>query len=73
MTRLDLASAEIRRQVLQLVERAEAGGGTARVGYRDWRVVLEPVPAATGVLAAPDGFLYRRPCLLRLEKGRMVR
>ena len=70
LTRLELASPELRRQVLQLVERAEAGGGTARIGFHDWRVVLEPVSMPTGVIAAPDGFLYRRPCLLRLEKGR---
>ncbi|MDA8336935.1 MAG: TIGR02677 family protein [Peptococcaceae bacterium] len=70
LTRLELASRDMRGLLLQLVNRAEAGAGTARIGYRDWRVVLEPVPLPTGIIAAKDGFLYRRPYVLRLQKGK---
>jgi uncharacterized protein (TIGR02677 family) len=68
---LHLAAPDLRRQVLDLVRRAEAAGGAAPVGYRDWQVVLDPVPLPTGVIAAPDGFLYRRPYILMLQKGRI--
>ncbi len=68
---LHLATPDSRRKVLELVKRAEAGNGTATVGYRDWRVVLEAVSLPTGVITAPDGFLYRKPFILRLQKGRI--
>lgn len=71
LSNLHLNEPDLRRKVLELIKRAEAGGGTAAVGYRDWRVVLEAVPVPTGVVTAPDGFLYRRPFILRLQKGRM--
>ena len=71
LTNLHLEDSTRRGTILKWVARAQAGSGSTLAGHKDWQIKLEPVAdVPTGVITADDGYLYRIPYRLRLQKGR---
>jgi uncharacterized protein (TIGR02677 family) len=71
LTNLHLEDSTRRGTILKWVARAQAGSGSTLAGHKDWQIKLEPVAdVPTGVITAEDGYLYRIPYRLRLQKGR---